>query len=116
MDSLITSFAERLTFARKRKNLTQSLLADLIASKSGKQTISSWERGQGEPSLSQLVRLAEVLGTNVEWLASGTINATPEALTTQEQPGYTLLPTNEVIAMQRELLQYKEKELREKPQ
>ena len=113
MDSILTSFPERLAFSRKRKDLTQGQLAEKIGSRSGKQTISGWERGQGEPSMSQLIRLAEELDTTIEWLALGN-TTTQTSLSPEVQPGYTVIPTDEVITMQRALLQYKEKELQGK--
>lgn len=100
------SFPERLVLARKRKALTQGILAEKIGIRSGKQTIYKWERGDAEPSLSQLVKLADALETTVCWLVeeNETLPAVQEA-----PPGYILMKVEEVIALQRQLIEQQNK-------
>ena len=74
--------------------------------KSSKQVISNWENDKAEPSLTDLRKLAEVLETTVSYLAGG---EEPNDTITLSKAGYILMPTDEVIAMQRELLELKKR-------
>ena len=98
-------FRERLVMARNRKKLTQAALAEKMGIKSGKQSIYKWERGESEPSLSQLMKLAEVLETTVCWLVEEIGVEERIQVITQPPPGYVLLPADEVITMQRQIIQ-----------
>lgn len=62
------NFGERLRNSRENAGFSQDELAEKIGLKSGKQTISRWERDLSEPSVSQLVAMAEVLTTTVAFL------------------------------------------------
>lgn len=76
-----TKFCERLQGVRKDADITQDDLALMLDV--SRNTCWRWESGDGEPSLSQLQRLAEVLGVTVAWLATGEGEATPH-----EKPTY----------------------------
>jgi len=61
--------AQRIHLARKRKNLTQLQLAELVHVT--KSACGQWERGTTSPSVENLARIALVLGISFEWLATG---------------------------------------------
>lgn len=59
--------SERLKHARKNKGYTQRDVAKILNVKPT--TISAWEVGRNEPSISMLKNIASVLGTSFEYLA-----------------------------------------------
>ena len=63
------SIGERITSLRKEQNLSQGQLAD--AMEVSRQAVSKWENDQSSPDTIKLIRLAEVLDTEVEYLATG---------------------------------------------
>lgn len=60
---------QRIIQARKRTNLTQAKLADLLHIT--RASCSHWESGISIPSVAYLSRLAVVLDVSFEWLATG---------------------------------------------
>lgn len=107
------TFPERLAFARKKKGLTQTQLAELLSVKSGKQTISNWELGKSEPALSDLIRLAELLEVTVGWLVDGGQLQTSSPVQ-EVPPGYISVPMQEYIELQRQLIKKQSEELNQK--
>lgn len=69
------SIGERITRLRKEKDLSQGQLAALMAV--SRQAISKWENDQTSPDTLNLIKLAEVLGSEIEYLATGEIAETP---------------------------------------
>ena len=63
------SVGERITMLRKEKGISQGQLATLL--EVSRQAVSKWENGQTSPDTLRLIRLAEVLDTDVEYLATG---------------------------------------------
>lgn len=63
------SVGERISTLRKEKNLSQGQLAK--AMDVSRQAVSKWENDQSSPDTLNLIRLAEVLETEVEYLATG---------------------------------------------
>lgn len=59
-------FQERLLLARRRLDLSQEVLAD--KAQLFKTDISKYERGQSQPSLKRLVRLADALQVSTDYL------------------------------------------------
>lgn len=51
-------------------------------------TITRWRKGEADPSRSNLVKIAEVTGVSIEWLATGKIK---EEKTTEEKPAGSLV-------------------------
>lgn len=49
--------------------MSQGELADAISV--NRQTIVLWERGASEPGAVKLMRVAETLGTSIDWLLTG---------------------------------------------
>ena len=63
------TIGERITALRKEQNMSQARLADLMAV--SRQAVSKWEKDQTSPDTLNLIRLAEVLNTEMEYLATG---------------------------------------------
>lgn len=63
------SFGERITELRKAAGLSQYALSQ--AMDVSRQAVSKWETDQASPDVMHLIRLAEVLDTDVEYLATG---------------------------------------------
>ncbi|NCA68443.1 MAG: XRE family transcriptional regulator, partial [Clostridia bacterium] len=60
------SVGERIKTRRKRKQLTQSQLAEIVGVST--QAISKWETGGGMPDISQIVPLSQALGMSTDEL------------------------------------------------
>ncbi len=63
------SIGERITELRKKRNMNQAELAR--AMDVSRQAVSKWENDQSSPDTIKLIQLAEVLDTEVEYLATG---------------------------------------------
>ena len=61
------SFGERLRYLREEKGVGQVQMARDIDV--GKSVISAWELDKCEPTLGNLVRLAEYFDVSLDWLA-----------------------------------------------
>lgn len=59
-------FSTRLKLLRKQEQLTQKELAKQIGIKQN--SYSDWETGKNEPSLENLVKLAKILDTTIDFL------------------------------------------------
>ena len=70
------SIGERITDLRKAHNLSQGQLATLMGV--SRQAISKWENDQASPDTLNLIKLAETLGSDVAYLATGQTPAKPE--------------------------------------
>ena len=66
------SIGERITELRKMQNLSQGQLAQ--AMDVSRQAVSKWENDQTSPDSLKMIRLAEVLDTDVEYLTTGRRN------------------------------------------
>lgn len=63
------SVGERISVLRKEKRLSQGEMAQALGV--SRQAVSKWENGQSSPETVNLIQLAEVLDTEVEYLATG---------------------------------------------
>ena len=63
------SIGERITSLRKAQNLSQGKLASLL--EVSRQAVSKWENDLASPDTLKLIQLADVLKTDVEYLATG---------------------------------------------
>lgn len=63
------SIGERITQLRKEQNISQGELARALAVT--RQAVSKWENDLSSPDTIKLIQLAEVLDTEVEYLATG---------------------------------------------
>ena len=74
MDDNMT-IGERITTLRKKKNLSQLQLADQL--EVSRQAVSKWENDLSSPDTLNLIKLADILDTEVEYLATGRKAPTP---------------------------------------
>ena len=63
------SIGERITVLRKMQNLSQGQLAQ--AMDVSRQAVSKWENDQSSPDTIHLIQLADLLDTEVAYLATG---------------------------------------------
>lgn len=63
------SVGERIIELRKKQNMSQAELARVMDV--SRQAVSKWENGQTSPDTVKLIQLADVLNTEVEFLATG---------------------------------------------
>lgn len=63
------NIGERITVLRKEKNISQAELAKRM--NVSRQAVSKWEQGASSPDTERLIQLAEILGSEVEYLATG---------------------------------------------
>lgn len=63
------SIGERIAELRAQKNISQLQLAKLLDI--SRQAVSKWENDQTAPDTIKLIQLADVLDTDVEYLATG---------------------------------------------
>ncbi|MGM9603599.1 MAG: helix-turn-helix domain-containing protein [Faecousia sp.] len=71
MGMIILSIGERIISLRKAENLSQGQLASLLDV--SRQAVSKWENDQSTPDTLKLIQLADVLKTDVEYLATGRV-------------------------------------------
>ena len=64
------NIGERIMALRKEKSISQTELAKRL--NVSRQAVSKWEQGVSSPDTERLIQLAEILGTEVEYLATGT--------------------------------------------
>lgn len=65
----LVMISERISDLRKEKNLSQGQLAEAVGV--SRQAVSKWENGQSTPDAAKMILLAEILDTEVEYLATG---------------------------------------------
>ena len=63
------SIGERITELRAQQNISQGQLADML--EVSRQAVSKWENDLSSPDTIRLIKLADVLGTDLEYLATG---------------------------------------------
>lgn len=63
------SIGERITALRKERNISQGQLAQALDVT--RQAVSKWENDLSSPDTIKLIQLADVLDTDVEYLATG---------------------------------------------
>ena len=63
------SIGERITKLRTERNISQNQLAK--AMEVSRQAVSKWENGQSTPDPLKIIKLAEYLNTDVEYLTTG---------------------------------------------
>ena len=63
------SIGERITEFRKAAGISQYALSQ--AMEVSRQAVSKWENDQGSPDVIHLIQLADILDTDVEYLATG---------------------------------------------
>lgn len=63
------SIGERISELRTQQNISQGQLADML--EVSRQAVSKWENDLSSPDTIRLIKLADVLDTEVEYLATG---------------------------------------------
>jgi len=63
------SIGERIASLRREQGMSQNQLAESM--NVSRQAVSKWENDQASPDTIKLIQLAEVLNTEVEYLATG---------------------------------------------
>lgn len=75
--------AERIKQLRKKKELSQSDLAELVGVKNN--TVSTWERGTRKPDFEALNKLSEVFGVSFEYILGTSENDAPREKPTSDE-------------------------------
>lgn len=78
------TFWERLAAARRRAGLTQDQVAALTSKT--RQAVSKWERGEAEPSMEDIVLMAQAFGVSVSHLLGEEPNRTDQPTPEEEWP------------------------------
>ena len=79
------SLGERIVQLRKTRNISQGQLAKMMDV--SRQAVSKWENGLAIPDMGRMIQLADLLNTDVEYLATGqhtTLKAEPEIITIEK--------------------------------
>ena len=99
------NIGERITSLRKEKDISQAELAKRI--NVSRQAVSKWEQGASSPDTERLIQLAEILDTEVEYLATGV----------HPEPGSVVLNVVETVERVEEKVVVKEiiRHVRRKP-
>lgn len=109
------SVGERILELRKAQNISQVQLADMLSV--SRQSVSKWENDLSVPDSSKLIRLAEVLDTDIEYLSTGRRNFArrpPVVLTTVETVEKVvekpvIQVVEKIVEVEKPLVQYVEK-------
>ena len=75
------SVGARIIELRKERNMSQGQLATAL--EVSRQAVSKWENGLAVPDTQKMIRLAEVLDTEVEFLATGRKGTSPSPAPTE---------------------------------
>lgn len=99
------NIGERITTLRKEKDISQTELAKRLSV--SRQAVSKWEQGTSTPDTERLIQLAEILDTEVEYLATGV----------HPEPGSVVLNVVETVERVQEKVVVKEvvRHVRRKP-
>ena len=76
------SIGERITQLRKEVSLSQGQLAEMLGV--SRQAVSKWENDLSNPDTLNLVRLADILGTDITYLALGKVSENVDSLPPKE--------------------------------
>lgn len=78
------SIGERILELRKEQHISQGELAKLL--EVSRQAVSKWETDQSCPDTLKLIKLSELLNTDVEYLATGRVRETPSTPIQTSEP------------------------------
>ncbi|QRQ99937.1 helix-turn-helix domain-containing protein [Dyadobacter sandarakinus] len=102
----MTTVGKRIKKCRENLNMSQEQLA-AIMDKAGRATISNWETGKNEPTLTEFKKLAEILKTTVSHL----IGEAP--MFEEPRENYVLVKKDDLIELQRKALEREEERNRD---
>ncbi len=108
--STMGTFGKRLRDLREEKGITLKELAVLIGrDEKNNTTISAWEKDKTQPSIEDIVKLADVLNTSTEYLLRGKkVNVVSEP-----ENDYVKIKKDELLELKDKLIQYQAKEIEE---
>ena len=69
---------EKIAALRKKANLTQEELADVL--NVTRQSVSRWEAGEAYPDMNKIGKLADILGTNCDYLLRNDVTSEGEKI------------------------------------
>lgn len=97
---------KNIKIARESQGISQDELAQKMG-KSGRATISNWENGKNDPTINDLIKLAEILKTTVTYLVGETIKP--------QEPASDMMyiSKDEYIDLQRKALKREEEKNKE---
>ena len=96
------SIGERISELRKKQKISQVQLAKALGV--SRQAVSKWENDQTSPDTINLIRLADVLGTDTEYLATGvhsTVSPPPAPVTVIEKVIEKPVEVEKIVEVQR---------------
>lgn len=96
------SIGERISELRKKQKISQVQLAKALDV--SRQAVSKWENDQTSPDTINLIRLADVLGTDTEYLATGvhsTVSPPPAPVTVIEKVIEKPVEVEKIVEVQR---------------
>ncbi len=70
------SIGSKIADARKKQNLTQEQLAELLGVT--RQSVSRWESGTVYPEMDKIIKLAEILNVNCDYLLKDNVSESGE--------------------------------------
>lgn len=76
------SIGQRISELRSQNNISQNQLAKAL--EVSRQAVSKWENDQTAPDTLNLIKLADLLNTDVEYLATGRHRDTPTVITIEK--------------------------------
>ena len=79
------TIGERISQLRSERNISQGQLANLLGI--SRQAVSKWENDLSSPDTLNLIKIADVLDTDVEYLATGKhsmLKASPQIITVEK--------------------------------
>ena len=81
------SIGERISELRKKKEMSQIQLAEML--EVSRQAVSKWENDTASPDTIKLIKLSDVLDTDVEYLATGK-HSVPKVVTVVEKVDHVI--------------------------
>lgn len=97
------NIGDRITTLRKEKDISQAELAKRL--EVSRQAVSKWEQGLSSPDTVKLIQLAQILGTEVEYLATGV----------HPEPGSVVLNVVETVEKEKVLVREVVRHIPRKP-
>lgn len=76
------TFADRLSLLRKLQNKKQSEIADIVGCSD--KTVSKWENGETEPSMTELSKLSEIFNVSLDFIMLGKVITKEDAKTNKQ--------------------------------
>lgn len=102
------TIGERICALRKENHLSQGQLANILDI--SRQAVSKWENDLTAPDTLKLIQLADVLNTDVEYLATGnhaTLKAQPQVVTVVRKVDNVVEKTLKNLLLSRKSLKLK---------